>query len=85
MSTPSTGDENIDAVVRTEFTECIAITRQILGDRLNGLVDDKVLDTLAAVIPTELWRPMANMVLIGIKRMRDLDEEEFRRAKAQGS
>lgn len=77
MSTPSTGDENLDHIIKEEFVECIAIVRQILGDRLGGTVDDKVLDTLAAVIPTELWRPMANLVLVGIKKMKDSDEEQF--------
>lgn len=65
---PSTGDPVLDDMVRVEFTECIAITRQILGDRLGETVDAKTLDSLSAVIPTELWRPMADLIVAGIKQ-----------------
>lgn len=74
---PTTGSPEIDKVVREEFVECIDITRQILGDRLGEIVSSDVLDKLSAVIPTELWRPMAKIILIGIGRISALDEEEF--------
>lgn len=72
---PSTGDERLDAIVESQFTEAIGLVRQILHDHFPD-EDPEKLDRVSALVPTQIWRSMANVFLGGIAALNEQERAQ---------